>query len=135
MIDARKTFRVVTSTINDYSPGQLTNFNAIMESYRGDESAITNAQSIHNTTAVKLAEDIAQEINVLRAECKAILKAPFTLIADSKCKECNEKKLLKMILSCVKKCQKAFDKLVKPNLDFSSITAELDEVLSVAKRK
>ncbi|CAK1704358.1 type I restriction enzyme M protein [Vibrio crassostreae] len=132
MIDARNTFRVVTSTINDYSPGQLTNFNAIMESYRGDESAIEGAQAIHNTTAVELAEDIAQEINVLRAECKAILKAPFTPIADSKCKECNEKAAQDDFLLC-EKCQKAFDKLVKPNLDFSSITAELDEVLSVAK--
>ncbi|MCS0317294.1 type I restriction-modification system subunit M [Vibrio diabolicus] len=132
MIDARKTFRVVTSTINDYSPGQLTNFNAIMESYRGDESAITNAQSIHNTTAVELAENIAQEINVLRAECKAILEAPFTPIADSKCKECNEKAAQDDFSLC-EKCQKAFYKLVKPNLDFSTITAELDEVLSVAK--
>ena len=104
MIDARNTFRVVTSTINDYSPGQLTNFNAIMESYRGDNTAIASAQTIHNQEAISLAKDIALEINQLRKECKTILAAP-----------------------------NAEDyKGDKPNLDFSSITAELDEKLSIA---
>ncbi|MEJ6498460.1 class I SAM-dependent DNA methyltransferase [Pseudoalteromonas lipolytica] len=104
MIDARNTFRVVTNTINDFSPGQLENFNAIMESYRGDESVIAQTRQHHKDTAVILAKDIAQEINQLRAECKTILDTPNA--ADFKSE--------------------------KPNLDFSSITAELDEVLSVA---
>ena len=130
MIDARNTFRVVTSTINDYSPGQLTNFNAIMESYRGDESAITSAQAIHNTTATELAKQIAQEINALRSECKVILKAPFTPVHDSKCKECSSKVDQDDFALC-EKCQKSFTKQIKPNIDFSSITAELDEVLAV----
>lgn len=104
MIDARNTFRVVTNTINDYSPGQLTNFNAIMESYRGDNTAISSAQTIHNQEAISLAKDIAFEINQLRKECKTILAAPNTEDWTSE----------------------------KPNLDFSSITAELDEELSVA---
>ncbi len=104
MIDARNTFRVVTNTINDYSPGQLTNFNAIMESYRGDKTAIASAQAIHNQEAISLGKVIANEINQLRKECKTILAAPnaedFT--GD------------------------------KPNLNFSSIAAELNEQLSVA---
>jgi type I restriction enzyme M protein len=132
MLDSRNTFRVVTNTINDYSPGQLTNFNAIMESYRGDEAAIANAQAIHNTSAVELAEEVAQEINALRTECKAILKAPFTPVHDSKCKECNDKAEQADFALC-DKCQKAFEKQVKPNLDFSSIAVELDEVLAVDK--
>ncbi|EJE4707483.1 N-6 DNA methylase [Vibrio parahaemolyticus] len=132
MIDARNTFRVVTSTINDFSPGQLTNFSAIMESYRGDESAIANAQATHNTTAVKLAEEIAIEINALRSECKSILKAPFTPLHDSKCKECSSK-VDQDDFSLCDKCQKAFTKQVKPNIDFSSISAELNEVLAVDK--
>ncbi|WP_282783256.1 type I restriction-modification system subunit M, partial [Phaeodactylibacter xiamenensis] len=33
MIDARNLFRVVTSTINDFSPGQLANLTAIVEMY------------------------------------------------------------------------------------------------------
>lgn len=103
MIDARNTFRVVTNTINDYSPGQLTNFNAIIESYRGDDTAIASAQTIHNQEAIGLGKDIALEINQLRKECKTILAAP------------NAEEF----------------KGDKPNLDFSSITTELDEVLSV----
>lgn len=132
MIDARNTFRVVTSTINDYSPGQLTNFNAIMESYRGGESAIANAQAIHNTTAVELAEEIAIEINALRSECKSILNAPFTPVHDSKCKECSSK-VDQDDFSLCDKCQKAFTKQVKPNIDFSSISTELNAVLAVDK--
>jgi len=104
MIDARNTFRVVTNTINDYSPGQLTNFNTIMESYRGDETAIASAQTIHNQEAISLGKDIANEINQLRKECKTILAAPN---ADDFSGD-------------------------KPNLDFSSISGELDEQLSVA---
>jgi type I restriction enzyme M protein len=104
MIDARNTFRVVTNTINDYSPGQLTNFNAIMESYRGDETAIASAQTIHNQEAISLGKDIANEINQLRTECKTILAAPN---ADDFSGD-------------------------KPNLDFSPISGELDEKISVA---
>ena len=132
MIDARNTFRVVTNTINDYSPGQLVNFNAIMESYRGDESAIANAQTMHNTTAVELAKEIAQEVNALRSECKSILKAPFTPVHDSKCKVCSDKAKQDDFSLC-EKCQTAFEKQVKPSIDFSSIVAELDEVLTVDK--
>ena len=103
MIDARNTFRVVTNTINDFSPGQLENFNAIMEAYRGDESVIAKTRKQHNDTAIILAKDIAQEINQLRAECKAILDAPNA---------------------------EGF-KGEKPNLDFSSIGAELNEQLTI----
>lgn len=104
MIDARNTFRVVTNTINDYSPGQLTNFNAIMESYRGDETAIASAQTIHNQEAILLGKDIANEINQLRKKCKTILAAAN---ADDY-------------------------KGDKSNLDFNSIAGELNEQLSVA---
>jgi type I restriction enzyme M protein len=103
MIDARNTFRVVTNTINDYSPGQLTNFNAIMESYRGDETSIVSAQIIHNQEAISLGKDIVNEINQLRKACKTILTA---LNADD-------------------------FKGDKPNLDFSLISGELDEQLAI----
>lgn len=108
MIDARNTFRVVTNTINDYSPGQLTNFNAIMESYRGDETAIASAQSTHNQEAISLAKDIATEINQLRKECKTILAAPNADDSTGNTSQDN-----------------------RPNLDFSSISAELNEQLAI----
>lgn len=131
MIDTRNTFRVVTNTINDYSPGQLTNFNAIMESYRGDASAIVEAQKIHNDVAVELAQEIALEINALRKECKQVIAAPHKPRADTKCAECTAK-LQNFDFKICDKCQKAFDKLVKPNLDFCAIAAELDQILTVA---
>ena len=132
MLDTRNTFRVVTNTINDYSPGQLTNFNAIMESYRGDASAIVNAQQIHNGSAVELAQEIAQEINTLRKDCKLAIAAPHKPCADAKCAECAGKAQDTDFKIC-DKCQKDFDKLTKPNLDFSTIAPELDEVLTVGQ--
>ena len=73
----------------------------------------------------------ALEINQLRNECKTVIAAPFKPIADSKCKTCVENKDKKAEELC-ESCVKSFAKIIKPNLDFSSITAELDEVLSVA---
>ena len=37
MLDARKTFRKVSTTINDFSPEQLENLTAIVKLYRGDK--------------------------------------------------------------------------------------------------
>jgi len=130
MIDARNTFRVVTNTINDFSVGQLTNLNAIMESYRGKKTAISSAQTIHNQEAVLLAKDIAQEISQLRMECQAVIAAPFHPVADSKCKTCANSKSAEFKLC--DKCETAFKKLVKPNLDFSAISQELVEQLAIA---
>jgi len=74
MIDARNTFRVVTNTINNFSPGQLLNFHAIMEAYRGDSDAIARANKQHQKTATEQAQSIAIEVNQLRVECQSILK-------------------------------------------------------------
>lgn len=104
MIDARNTFRVVTNTINDYSPGQLTNFNAITESYRGNSTAIANAQASHNLAAVTLAAIIATAINNLRIACQTIINAP----------------------------SEGEFKGVKPNLKFNEVMTELNEVLNIA---
>jgi len=73
MINSRNTFRVITNTINDYSPGQLLNFSTIMDTYRGDEGAISNANREHQNTCVELANEIAIEINDLRTQCQHIL--------------------------------------------------------------
>ena len=47
MIDARNTYRVVNSTINDFSDGQLLNLTTIVQLYRGNTEAITTAQNEH----------------------------------------------------------------------------------------
>jgi len=88
MIDARNTFRVVTNTINDYSPGQLQNFSAVMESYRGDNRAISNGNEKHKENATELAIEISQEVNSLRQQCQKVLEdhksvsLDFTSVVD-----------------------------------------------------
>jgi type I restriction enzyme M protein len=82
MIDARNTFRVVTNTINDFSPGQLLNFNAIIEAYRGDEIAIKTANVQHQKNTFKMATAISKEVNALRIECQKILNDNYTVELD-----------------------------------------------------
>lgn len=52
MIDARNVKRKVSSTINDFSPGQLLNLTTIMKLYRAEKNAYKNAigQHQHNIT-------------------------------------------------------------------------------------
>lgn len=47
MIDARNVFRKVTTTINDFSPGQLENLSTIMHLYHGQKNAYKNAFEEH----------------------------------------------------------------------------------------
>lgn len=47
MIDARNTYRVVSSTINDFSDGQLLNLTTIVQLYRGNTEAILQAEEAH----------------------------------------------------------------------------------------
>lgn len=141
MIDARNTFRVVTSTINDYSPGQLRNFSAIMAAYRGEAKAIASANVTHQKESVALATVIAKEINSLRQDCKKILAAPFLPNEQKLCDSCKTKvekqetkvKKAAAIKLCTK-CQAAFDKVTKPNLDFSAIANDLDEALAIGTK-
>lgn len=138
MIDARNTFRVVTSTINDYSPGQLRNFSAIMAAYRGETSAIATANTEHQKDTIALARVIAKEINTLRQDCQKILAAPFTPYNHKLCDTCKAKaekqkastKKAAALTLCAK-CQAAFDKVTKPNLDFTAIQSDLSETLSI----
>jgi len=69
MIDARNTFRKVTTTINDYSPGQLLTFTAIMNAYRGDSQAISKAAKQLQTQAFEQAANLAEAVNTLRQQC------------------------------------------------------------------
>jgi type I restriction enzyme M protein len=88
MIDSRNTFRVVTNTINDYSPGQLQNFSVLMESYRGDNRAISNGNEKHKKNATEVATEITKEVNLLRQQCQKILEEhksvslDFTAVVD-----------------------------------------------------
>ena len=56
MLDARNTFRVVNSTINDFSDGQLLNLTTIVQLYRGNTEAIATAQMAHKNALTELFE-------------------------------------------------------------------------------
>ena len=73
MIDARKTLRKVNTTINDFSEGQLRNFNAMMSAYRGDKAAIAQALHAHQKAIVEEAEEIITGVNSLRSQCYKLL--------------------------------------------------------------
>jgi type I restriction enzyme M protein len=72
MIDARNTFRKVNTKINDFSAGQLRNFQAIMQAYRGDKSAIKTALNANQEDSIEQAKAMSAEVNTLR---KALQKA------------------------------------------------------------
>jgi len=69
MIDARNTFRKVNTTINDYSPGQLLTFTAIMNTYRGDPQAIKVAAGQLQAQAIEQVINLAEAVNALRQQC------------------------------------------------------------------
>lgn len=77
MIDARNTYRVVNSTINDFSDGQLLNLTTIVQLYRGNEEAITYAQTEHQKALKEEFETLnehykklAKDLNKLASELK-----------------------------------------------------------------
>ncbi|BDD13121.1 restriction endonuclease subunit M (plasmid) [Fulvitalea axinellae] len=61
MLDARNTYREVTTTINDFSPGQLTNLRCVMGMYRQDATAYAQAMGAHR----EYAEGILSKIKKL----------------------------------------------------------------------
>ena len=73
MIDARNTFRKVTTTINDYSPGQLLTFQAIMNAYRGDLLAIDKCTTQLQAQAIEQAAILVEAVNELRQQCAGSL--------------------------------------------------------------
>lgn len=73
MIDARNTFRKVTTTINDYSPWQLLTFAAIMNAYRGDSDAISNAVIQLQAQAIEQVANLVEAVNELRQQCAGIM--------------------------------------------------------------
>lgn len=77
MLDARNMYRVVNTTINDFSPGQLTNLTTIIELYRKNDKAYDDALSFHqaNTT---------QQLQSIKQECDASYTFISTILNDEK---------------------------------------------------
>lgn len=58
MIDARNTYRVVNSTINDFSEGQLLNLSTIVQLYRGNQDAVNSAVEEHKKALAERFEKV-----------------------------------------------------------------------------
>jgi len=70
MIDARNTFRIVNSTINDFSPGQLLNLTTIVQLYRGNEDAVKTAIESHKQAL----EERFEKVNTRYVEYAGVLR-------------------------------------------------------------
>ena len=75
MIDARNTYRKVNTTLNDFSDGQLVNFTAIMQAYRGDTNAIKNAVSAHQTNLSELSSVLNEAERQLKQTYRELINA------------------------------------------------------------
>lgn len=82
MIDARNVYRKVTTTINDFSHGQLLNLTTIMKLYRAEKNAYKNSFAEHQQSLNELLKNIrwhyttlAQGLNDAAIELKIELKA------------------------------------------------------------
>ncbi|MCX6157146.1 MAG: N-6 DNA methylase [Ignavibacteriae bacterium] len=81
MIDARNIYRKVTTTINDFSPGQLLNLTTIMKMYRGEKDVYTNTIKEHEQILYDYLDKMNEDYKVMfkdlikiGEECKVSLK-------------------------------------------------------------
>lgn len=72
MIDARNTYRVVSSTINDFSDGQLLNLTTIVQLYRGNTEAVSQAEKAHKQALKEQFEIVNGHYVVLAKELKQL---------------------------------------------------------------
>ena len=72
MIDARNTYRVVNSTINDFSDGQLLNLTTIVQLYRGNTEAVSQADKAHKQALKEQFEIVNGHYVVLAKELKQL---------------------------------------------------------------
>ncbi len=72
MLDARNTYRVVNTTINDFSAGQLLNLTTIVQLYRGNAEAITTAETEHKKALTEQFETINEHYKTLASDLKKL---------------------------------------------------------------
>jgi|AntRauTorckE5430_2_1112549.scaffolds.fasta_scaffold03327_4 type I restriction enzyme M protein len=74
MIDARNVYRVINSTINDFSEGQQFNLTALTAVFRGNEQAIMEASKQHQQYAQTEFETVFEGYKTTYDEYQALLK-------------------------------------------------------------
>ncbi|MBT4337033.1 MAG: SAM-dependent DNA methyltransferase [Bacteroidetes bacterium] len=74
MLDARNTYRVVNSNINDFSGGQLLNLTTIVQLYRGNSEAVTITEAEHQKALIEHFKSVNKHYITLTKELKEIAK-------------------------------------------------------------
>ena len=114
MIDARNTLRKVNTTLNDFSVGQLRNFNAIMSAYRGDNLAIKAAVTEHKKYTINQAKELIAGSIALRQKSQALIKTHSAKQPDLKGVDADSEEGKKLIA-----------KHIPATLDFKMVAEEL----------
>ncbi len=76
MIDARNLYRVVNSTINDFSPGQQSNLSCIMALYRGNNKAIKETLTAHKRAFAQTQQEVYKHYQVAHTQLEELAKSP-----------------------------------------------------------
>lgn len=108
MIDARNVYRKVTTTINDFSFGQLVNLDTIKQLYHGKSDAITSAIQQHQSFILEQFEAILEPLKLLTDTAWGVNKTTlgFDEIAEKIAKAINTddaEKQLSLLLSPIEK--------------------------------
>lgn len=72
MIDARKTYRKVNQTINDFSQGQLRNLSSMIKSFRGEDESIKETKQYHKKELVESYELLDEKYQTFKLEIEKI---------------------------------------------------------------
>ena len=121
MIDARNTYRVVSSTINDFSDGQLLNLATIVQLYRGNEEAVNQANTAHK-------ESLFEQFGVVSEHYQNLAKELETISGEIK----NEDIIIPDRInfsnfSNPKQAKEIFSQFEKPARKASELIAELEK--------
>ncbi len=73
MIDARNVYRVVSTTISDFSDGQQANLTSIVEMYRGNKNAFAETDKLHYDNTDSLLNNIYTKYTITYNEFKDII--------------------------------------------------------------
>ncbi|MBT4135032.1 N-6 DNA methylase [Candidatus Woesearchaeota archaeon] len=129
MLDVRNTYRVVNSTINDFSDGQLLNLTTIVQLYRGNTEAITIAETEHRKALKEQFETINEHYQTLANDLKELSKElKNDDLENSESVEFNE-------FEYPKQAKAIFESFEKPAPKVSGFITELEaEIAKITKQ-
>lgn len=135
MIDARNTSRKVNTTLNDFSTGQLGNFSAIMQAYRGDKQAIAKARKALQKQSNKQAQELITGVNTLRQQSQKILKDHALETLDFKTAEPDTSQILNIAEQTdYTACEALVIQFEQPAQQLSALVEQYQTALAVDKK-